>query len=210
MPAKHTIKQGECISSIAFTYGLFPDTIWNDPDNKELKEKRKSLNILHPGDIIVIPDKRIKEEPAAAEKIHRFRRKGVPEKFKMQFLDEEDKPLANQNYIMEIDGISSTGTTDGDGKIEQIIPPNAKSGKIVIGEIRHEYLLNFGHIDPIEEISGVQGRLNNLSYDCGIVDGVLGQQTKEALLAYQKDHGLNQTGDIDAETRQHLKEKHGC
>ena len=127
----------------------------------------------------------------------------------MQFLDEKNNPLANQKYIIEIDGILSKGSTDGDGKIEQSIPPNARGGKIVIGELRDEYLLNFGHIDPIEEISGVQGRLNNLGYDCGLIDGVLGKQTKEALLAYQNDHGLNKSGDIDEETRRLLKEKHG-
>jgi hypothetical protein len=206
---KYAIKPGECISSVAFAHGLFPDTIWNDPENREIREKRKSPNILHPGDIVAIPEKKIKEESAATAQTHRFQRKGVPEKFKMQFLDEKNNPLANQKYIIEIDGILSKGSTDGDGKIEQSIPPNARGGKIVIGELRDEYLLNFGHIDPIEEISGVQGRLNNLGYDCGLIDGVLGKQTKEALLAYQNDHGLNKSGDIDEETRRHLKEKHG-
>lgn len=209
MSVKYTIKPGECISSVAFAHGLFPDTIWNDPENREIREKRKSPNILHPGDIVAIPEKKIKEESAATAQTHRFLRKGVPEKFKMQFLDEKNNPLANQKYIIEIDGILSKGSTDGDGKIEQSIPPNARGGKIVIGELRDEYLLNFGHIDPIEEISGVQGRLNNLGYDCGLIDGVLGKQTKEALLAYQNDHGLNKSGDIDEETRRHLKEKHG-
>jgi hypothetical protein len=38
---KYTVKQGDCISNIAFKYGFFPDTIWNDSKNSKLRQDRK-------------------------------------------------------------------------------------------------------------------------------------------------------------------------
>ena len=57
----HQVEQGECLSSIAYECGFFPDTIWNHPQNAELKRKRNNPNALMLGDIISVPDKRIKE-----------------------------------------------------------------------------------------------------------------------------------------------------
>ena len=61
MPINYQVKQGDCISSIAFEHGFFGDTIWNHPNNKDLKTKRQDPNILMPGDMVFVPDKRLKE-----------------------------------------------------------------------------------------------------------------------------------------------------
>lgn len=78
MPIRHTVKEGDCIASIAAEYGFFPDTLWNDPANKDLRERRASPYILAPGDTVAIPEKRIKQIEKPASQKHRFRRKGVP------------------------------------------------------------------------------------------------------------------------------------
>ena len=36
--SKYTVKQGDCISSIADKYGFFPDIIWNDSKNSKLEQ----------------------------------------------------------------------------------------------------------------------------------------------------------------------------
>ena len=85
MPTQHTVAQGECMASIACNHGFVPETIWNHPDNSALKEERGDLLILHPGDVVVIPDLRPREESGATETKHRFRRKGVPMILRMKF-----------------------------------------------------------------------------------------------------------------------------
>ena len=70
----HTVEQGECLSRIAAQYG-FRDyqTIYNDPGNAELRQKRPDPNMLFPGDIIFIPDKARKDVAAETTKVHHFR-----------------------------------------------------------------------------------------------------------------------------------------
>ena len=57
MPTKHTVQEGECVSSIAHDYGLLPNTVWEYEENRTLRELRKNPNVLLPGDVLVIPDK---------------------------------------------------------------------------------------------------------------------------------------------------------
>jgi len=88
MPREHKVRQGECISSIAGKYGHFPETIWNDPANAQLKSKREDEpNILYAGDVVVIPDKRLKEESGATDERHRFVKKGVPVQFRLRLME---------------------------------------------------------------------------------------------------------------------------
>jgi hypothetical protein len=213
MPKNHTVAQGDCISSIAEKNGLFWETVWNHPENSELKEKRKDPNILLPGDVVFVPDKQMKEESGATEQCHKFRKKGVPAKIRLQILDDDDEPRADEPYILEIDGKAISGQTDSEGVIEQFIPPNARKGKLLVGEEQEEYLLDLGHIDPIDTVAGVQVRLQNLGYDCGGADGKLGSKTRAAILEFQQKHELEEieeTGEIDQATLDKLEEIHGC
>ena len=59
------------------------------------------------------------------------------------------------------------------------------------------------------KIINVQNALQTLCYDIGSsgADGVKGAKTKEAIKKFQKDNGLNQTGDIDLATNLKLKMK---
>jgi len=183
----HTVKQGECIESIAFEHGLFWETVWNDSQNAEFKQKRKNPNALLPGDKVFVPEKQEKEVSGATEQTHRFRRKGVPSKLHI-IVKKEDEPRANERYTLDIDGEFFSGTTNAKGEVKQAIAPNAKSCKLTVGEGEDavEYLLQLGHIDPIDEVSGVQARLNNLGFHCGEPDGKMSPRTVEAIEAFRE------------------------
>src|SRR5215471_991628 len=69
----HIVKQGECLSRIAASYG-FRDyrTIYDHPKNAEFRKLRPNPNIIFPGDVIFIPDKALKNESVPTAKVHRF------------------------------------------------------------------------------------------------------------------------------------------
>lgn len=207
MPANHTVKEGECISSIAFDYGFFPETIWNDSHNADLKETRKSPNVLLPGDIVYVPDKRESEADIAVEKRHPFRRKGVPEIFKLQLLDENDKPRSGVRYKLVVDGKELTGTTDGSGRLQQPISPKAQTAELLI-DPHERYELKLGRLEPVDSEKGVRVRLVNLGF-LGEVNAKRAEY-KSALEQFQKTCSLPVTGEPDEATRKKLLEEHGC
>lgn len=86
MPTEKVVEQGDCISSIADEHGFFWETLWNHPENSELKQQRKEPTILQEGDVVHVPDLTPKTEDCATEKSHKFKRKGVPAKLKLRML----------------------------------------------------------------------------------------------------------------------------
>jgi len=207
MATEYKVKEGDCISSIAAKYGLFPDTIWDDPANQQLKDERKDPNVLKPGDVLVVPDKRLKEESGGTEQRHKFRKKAGTTMLRMQLLDDEG-PRANLAYTVEIDGHFVSGTTDADGKLEHAIPSSARRGNLLV-EGEDPLPLALGELDPVNTLSGVQARLQNLGYDCDGVDGKDSPQTQGAIREFQKDNGLDESGVVDDATRDKLVEAHG-
>ena len=86
MALDKVVEQGDCISSIADEHGFFWETLWNLPENSELKQQRKEPTILREGDVVHVPDLRPKDESCATEQLHKFKRKGVPAKLKLRML----------------------------------------------------------------------------------------------------------------------------
>jgi hypothetical protein len=207
MPTKHTIEQGESVISLSERYGFFAETIWDHPNNAELKRTRKDMNTLLPGDVVFIPDLREKTVSVVTAKRHLFRRKGVPAKFHIQVFDGE-KPRANQDYELTVDGRVYPGKTDDKGVLHEWVPPGARSGELRIGPDAFTATLRFGHMDPIETLSGIQRRLNNIGYACGGTGGELDDRTREALSSFQHRFGLPDSGEPDEATVRKLEEVH--
>jgi N-acetylmuramoyl-L-alanine amidase len=111
---EHVVRDGECLSSIAKRTGHFWETLWNDPGNAELKAARKDPNLLLPGDRLVVPPPRPKEESGQAEQRHRFRRKGEPAKLRFRFVKEPDLPPAEQPDIVVVQSGKDSITEDPD------------------------------------------------------------------------------------------------
>lgn len=208
MAINYEVKQGDCISSIAFEHGFFADTIWNHPNNAELKKKRKDLNILMPGDIVFIPDKRIKELSEPTNQVHKFKCKNTPEKFKLQLLI-NGEPRADETYELEIDDLKFSGKTDSQGRLEQSTPPDAKNGKLILANGTEVYELQFGKLNPSDEISGVQGRLRNLGLYFGPIDGIMSDELEEAIQEFQFTKNIEPDGKLTPATTAALKQDYG-
>jgi hypothetical protein len=206
-PLKRKIGKGETIVSIARENGLPPDRIWDHPDNAELKKKRETPNILAEGDELVLPDRRLKEESRPTESRHKFKLKGQKVKLKLKFL-KAGQPRKNERYVLDIDGALTEGSTDGDGKLEQMIPADAAGGRVMFDDGREAYPLRIGHLDPQGEVSGVQQRLNNLGFRAGAEDGKPNPQYHSALRRFQAANKLEETGEADDATRSKLRDLH--
>lgn len=202
MPTIHRVSQGECISSIADQHGLFWQTVWNHADNAELKTLRKDPNCLLEGDQVTIPDKAAKEESCGTEQLHKFRMKGVPAKIKVRIL-RDDQPRKDTDYVLEIDGTSTKGKTNGDGYIEADIPPGARTAKVEVGtgDDIEVFELQLGTVDPLDTESGVIDRLSALGYNVS--------EPKKAISDFQAAEELEVTGEVDDQTREKLKERFG-
>src|SRR6478752_10449956 len=124
----------------------------------------------------------------------------------------EDKPRPGIAYVLELGDRVIKGTTDGDGYVNCEIPANAQKGKLVIQPgtpHETEIELNLGHLDPIDEVSGVKQRLRNLCFDCGDDNDEETPDFAAAVRAFQTKHALTATGEVDDETRAELLKAHG-
>jgi hypothetical protein len=204
---EYTVRQGDCLASVAQNHGLFWKTIWNDPANAELKRLRKDPNVLMPGDVMHIPERRLNWVNGATEVRHRFVAKGTPAKLRLRLL-QEGQPRANVSYVLMLEGKIIRGTADNDGWLEQSIPPGAQQGRLIIGESREEHRISLGHLDPVDQISGVQQRLRNLALYGGPLDGQMNDGTRAALRLFQQRNRLHDTGELDESTRNTLRECH--
>ena len=202
---KIRVGKGNSTFNIAKERGFFWRTVWNHPENSALKQKRKDPSLLYEDDEIFVPEKELKEVSKGTDAQHTFKLKGEPCKLKLQLL-KLGEPRANEDYIIEIEGKTIKGKTDGDGKIEHFIPNDATSGKLILKNGKESYPLQIGALDPVEKPSGIQQRLNNLGYSCGSEDGEIGEKTKEALKKFQAEYDLETSGEADSATRAKLQE----
>lgn len=212
MSRVHTVKQGECLSSIAQDAGFFWETLWNHPENSQLKKARKHPNVLLPGDKVFIPDKEEKEESCASGRVHTFRKRGIPVKLNIRMLDANGQPRAGLSYTLEVDGKQMEGVTSSNGLVSEAVSPSARKARLTLkdpdaGEETYDFQL--GSLNPTEDVSGLQSRLKNLGFYKGPADGNLNDETKEAISKLQAKAGLPVTGTLDAATLAELNTRHG-
>jgi|SRR5882724_1729742 len=225
----HIVEQGEFLSGIARLHGFASyKTIWDAPENQELKDKRKNPNILLPGDKLFIPDKETKEEARGSEKKHRFEFQGESIKLRIELMGLKNEPLAGHECSLSVEGDTIELTTKADGILEQIISNKAQTGKIVDRgkpgaefPTEREIPLKIGHLDPADQVSGQIGRLNNLGYNAGEnPDHTLTANKEEtikkspqflsAVEEFQCDFALKVDGVCGANTQAKLVKAHGC
>ena len=79
-------------------------------------------------------------------------------------------------------------------------------GTLVLLDGAEQYSILLGHMDPIGCESGLYARLQNLGYlpNASPTDA----EAKDAILSFQADHDLDETGVADGPTLEWLTELH--
>jgi hypothetical protein len=206
----YVVAEGDCIESIAADAGFLWTTIWDHPQNADLKNARGTQNVLLPDDRVYIPEKKLKQIGRPTDQRHSFVRKGLPCKLRL-CLKLLDEPRRNVPYVLNIDGTLHNGTTDDNGCIEVVIPPGAAGGQLTVGAdsiCQQVYTLDLGGMDPITETVGIQKRLWNLGFNCELT-GEMDDATASAIARFQAKQELEPTGELDASTIDKLKSCHG-
>ena len=215
MSKNHIVQQGECLSRIASRYG-FTDWrfLYDHPANAELRRKRPNPNVLFPGDVVVIPAPRVKEERIDTTRLHTFVVK-APRKFlRIIFKNPKGEPLPNEPYLLRFDsGRSAKAATSSVGLLHEPVFPHESTATLEI--TGRTLFLHLGHLNPNgdvvkEDLSGIQARLTNLGYAAGPVDGIYGRNTRSALALLQHEEDLPVSGLPDPDTLSTLEKLHGC
>jgi N-acetylmuramoyl-L-alanine amidase len=211
----HKVQKGDCMSSLAEEYGLHdPQLIYSHTDNAALKTKRTNPNVLYKGDVVKVPDKEPGKDSGGDSKKHRFKAKGLVTHLRFLVEDFDGTAIGNKRYKLEVGGESFEDTTGGDGLVEQMVSASATEGKLTIWLDDEKtraimWPLEIGNLDPHEEISGVQARLNNLGFNSGPVDGINGKLTKAAVKDFNAKHSIAGGEVISTDTRNKLKQLYG-
>ena len=104
------------------------------------------------------------------------------------------KYVFNKSAIILLFVVFSTALLSGclveDEKLETEVRLKPASGQPVVPEKTQ--------IRANEEVKSIQIVLNNLGYDVGPADGIMGSKTREAIKLYQQDHDLPVTGQLNS------------
>lgn len=189
------VTSGMCLGAIADASGHFWETLQELPANKEVLQGYREAHMLRQGDRITVPPLQQKEEACAMNRRHRFRRRGVPEKLRLRMVDIFEV-MANEPYILVVDGERRDGTTDADGLLDEWIAPGAQSAILYIGEDTYELLL--GALQPASTLPGAMAHLLNLGYLFEPTE--VEAEIRAAIGAFQVDRFLEPTFALDETT----------
>lgn len=207
---EHVIRPGECLASLAAKLRAAVDDIWELDENKDLRERRQDPYVLAPGDRVMVPTPSTQAVPVAAGMRHVFQVRSAFADFQVRVV-RNGKPRANAEYKLVVDGgaFEIEGISDGDGVVRARIPASAKRGVVEFADGRGKVAFELGTLEPWDTLKGVQGRLRDLGYYLGDVDGLYGPRTARALRKFQKDEGLEVTGKPNEPTRVALRARFG-
>jgi hypothetical protein len=186
----HVVNQGECIYSLAARSGHDWKTIWEHPQNAVLKATRQDPGVLLPGDRVHIPEIKLKTIDLPSGGRHRVVVMGQNIALHLRMCDADGEPIAGAKYQIAIGSRRIPVTTNGDGRIEALIPASALEAKLRNLHTGEIYSLNLGHMDPPDTASAIRKRLANLGYNLDAADGDLNEHALSVLRAFCEDADL--------------------
>jgi hypothetical protein len=205
----YVIKQGDYLAKLAFAMNFKAEDVWNDPKNAELAGKRDP-NMLLPGDVLWVPDEPPPPKPMQGGTANDYSADVPKTKLRLVFGDERG-PFVAEPY--ELKGVpdAQPGQTGASGEVELEVPVTLREFELLMTKRKITYCLHVGNMDPIEEPAGVRKRLRNLGYwhGHGMDEAEMKQADCTAIAAFQRDNGIEPSGQLDDATKSALMTSHG-
>lgn len=208
-PLTYVVRQGDYLEKLAYQLGFDLEAVWNHEKNAELKQKRRDKhNILSPGDILYIPELSPAPEHEVAVGTENNYIAQIPTRLVTLILQGDDGPLPNASYTLMGLGDPIEGTSDGEGRISFDVPITVREVDLVVRDYG-AFSLGIGDLDPVTEISGLQMRLALLGLYAGRPTGVLDEETRDAILRFQRDNSIEMSGEPSTETIETIEKTYG-
>lgn len=206
----YTVREGDYLSSIARAHGFVDGAaLYEHPANEALRNERPDPNILAPGDLIYIPSSKAAEHSFSTDTRLRVEVPTRADTLEVELRTWRDEPYANAPYTLVVAGEVIYGDTDDDGRLRcERLPPGIKRIELEFAE--RKMTLVIGGLDPVDTVSGIQGRLRNLCYYSGRCHGILDDATRDAITRFKRLHDLGDGPRISDVLIEKLAELHGC
>jgi hypothetical protein len=207
----HTVGRGDSAENLGAQDFTPVDDVWKAPENADLKKERQDPHLLAPGDRVYVPFLVVTLKLPTNER-HKVVLKSLRTKLQLKIAT-EGKGVAGQAFILSAGGQEVTGSTGADGILESALPANVEARatlKLGQGAKARHLELTLRALGPIKSRAGWCARLHNLGYDTGDAMDPDDPRPQAALCAFQADHELDATAELDDKTKAKLKEVYGC
>jgi type VI secretion system secreted protein VgrG len=133
----------------------------------------------------------------------------------LRFTDPTGEPYAGKHYRSSASGVIAEGETGANGEVKIDAPEGTRivQVRLWLGDYpegaTRDYAVNvLAELPPVDSPRGVKQRLANLGYHDGPVDDD-GRDLAGVLARFQRDRGLEVTGNLDGATKAELEKVHG-
>ncbi len=212
----YVIRQGDYITKLGHTMGFDALSVWNDPKNAGLRDRRPDPDMLHPGDLLWVPDapdhRKLSVKAGGSNRYAAH----IPKKpidLKIQIGGEA---LPKEPYmILGLGPEPVVGETDERGHLVTKVDVSVREIEVILTRKERTLRLRIGDLDPVDTLAGLRKRLLHLGYyqptKVGIEnqDATDGDALVSALKAFQAHEKLAVTGKLDEDTRKALHGAHG-
>jgi hypothetical protein len=169
----YVIADGDYLALLAYQQDFDADTVWNDPANDDLRALRPDPNLLWPTDILHVPNQMNKmpvTHTLAPGSTTTFVSTPPTLPVAVKFTGADPSAYASKAYVVkELEDLTGL-TTNGDGLATFDAPITLQTMTVVFTDSGEAWRLKIGSMDPIETLSGIWQRLQNLGYLDGDIE----------------------------------------
>jgi hypothetical protein len=193
--------------------------VWNDPANADLRQQRGDPHVLAPLDILKIPETEPIWHSLTTGTTNEFTASTPPLLHgRVQCFGLDGQPIAGATFTVLDVSPPTQGTTTDDGTAEFSFPSDVSTVRLEFADLKLVLLAHVAHLDPITTPSGVQQRLEGLRIipplpiipDEDFRDMLAEYAVIAGLQRFQRQQGIEPTGELDDATLQALVKAYGA